>query len=64
MESEPEVPLALLLWLEAAYPDRAADADVPESEKCALAGEQRVVRKLRSLFDQQQKPAEEDDTTQ
>lgn len=56
---KPEVPLVIVRYLEECFPDRVPHADTPEYEKCALAGEQRVVRRLRQIYNEQNE--EEDD---
>lgn len=61
MEETPEIPLAVVRWLESVFRDRVPEADKPEHEKNALAGEQRVVRRVRIEYDRQQQ--EDDDNT-
>jgi hypothetical protein len=51
----PPIPEALLKQLEKRFPDHVPAADCPIDEVRAKAGEQRVVRFLRSEFERQNK---------
>lgn len=53
----PPVSLEVIQWLERLFPDRLPN-DVPASvnEVCASVGEQRVIRRLRKEYAEQNKP--------
>lgn len=50
----PLIPLPVVNWLRETFPNECPGADVPEHEKCAKAGEQRVVRLVSIAYDRQQ----------
>lgn len=49
----PDIPAALLEYLERCFPDRFPDPKLPERELWMKGGEVRLVRLLRHRFDQQ-----------
>jgi hypothetical protein len=55
----PPIDPVLIEWLEYLFPDTCPAADVAESEKCALAGCQRVIRRLQRALQEQLEPPKE-----
>lgn len=51
----PAVPVAVVEWLEALFPDRLPSEPGERDEFVAKVGEQRVIRRLRREFERQQR---------
>jgi hypothetical protein len=49
----PNIPLEVLEYLEAVYPDRFPSIDTPDRQMWAMAGKVELVAHLRSLFEEQ-----------
>lgn len=57
----PEIPEAVVLWLERTFPDRCPDAATSIEEVRALGGVQRVIRRLRLEYNRQNTRGEDTD---
>lgn len=51
----PQIPEVIVRWLESLFRNEVVPAPMPEWVKCEKAGEQNVIRKLRTEFNRQQR---------
>lgn len=58
-QEEPEITYELIKWMERTYPDRVPLIDTSEREVWASVGEQRVITRLRQMYDQENNPSED-----